>query len=352
MIAIVCMSRNPDLVEYFKCKLSSFQGSEFNNDLIALKNSSISVNKSITVVNSSYMKSAFFDARVLIDIFILPYITLTIFLKKVKVIHFTTAHISNLFLSILLKPFNIYQIFTIHDLTPHPGKKSYLIRLYNKLVIKYLSNEVISFSKKEISNTENPEKFKHFELSGFPQYIKQPKAGCKTILFFGRIDLYKGMGNLYNIINMSNRAQTGFKFIIAGKGIIENYDKLSRLDNVDIMNRFIKGDEIEGLFEKASFTILPYDSATQSGVSILSYAHATPVISYDVGSLGEYLVDGLNGYLINHQDNEKIIDLLKKANDSNILEMSKHSINEFNLKYSYDACKNAYYKYYLGKLDS
>jgi len=350
-IAIVCNSANPDLVEYFKCKISTLETSDLNDSFIALKNKKIQLNCS-SKYNSSFTNSAFFDKKAPLDFLVSFYIFFVVMTNKVKVIHFTTAHISNLFLSILLKPFGIKQIFTIHDLVPHPDKKAIFINMYNRFVINFLSDEIISFSKGEIEKQTKKEKFKYFTLSGFDQNITIPKIGEKTILFFGRIEHYKGLNNLLDLIVKANKVNLDYKFIIAGKGNIENIEEFQKFDNVEILNRFINDDEIVCLFEKATFTILPYDSATQSGVSILSYAYATPVIAYDVGALGEYMVNGENGFIVKHGDNGEVLKILQNTSDEKILEMSQKSIDSFQKKYSKGACREKYLNYYSSLLDN
>lgn len=344
-IAIVCNSTNPDLVEYFKCKVSALATSKFKNNLIAFKNKKINIDAKNTYT-SSFTNSAFFDKKVLLDFLVSFYMFFVVMTNKVKVVHFTTAHISNLFLSILLKPFGIKQIFTIHDLVPHPGKKSIFINIYNKFVINFLSDEIISFSKSEIEKQERKEKFRYFTLSGFSQYIIIPKIGEKTILFFGHMEHYKGLSNLLDLIVKANSANLDYKFVIAGKGNIKDIEEFQKLDNVEIINRFIADSEVEKLFGQATFIILPYDSATQSGVTILSYSYATPVIAYDVGSLGEYIENGKNGVLISYKDNENILQVLKDLNDETILKMSQNCIDIFTERYSNNSCQKVYYEYY------
>jgi hypothetical protein len=136
-IAIVCNSTNSDLVEYFKCKIDALEKSELKNNLIILKNRKIELNTGNSY-SSSFTNSAFFDKKVPLDFLVSFYIFFVLISNKVKVVHFTTAHISNLFLSILLKPFCIKQLFTIHDLVPHPGKKAMFINMYNKFVINLI----------------------------------------------------------------------------------------------------------------------------------------------------------------------------------------------------------------------
>ncbi len=349
-LVVICNSTNPDLVEYFKCKVNALNNSEFRNICWFFKNKSIDLD-SDRICNSSLTRSAFFDKKVLLDFFISFYLCFLVLKNKVNVVHFTTAHISNLFLSILLKPFNIKQIFTIHDLLPHPGKKAKFINAYNKLVINFLSDEIISFSKNEIKKQFNRNKFKYLPLSGFEQCIDTSKVGEKTILFVGRIEPYKGLKNLLDLIVKINTANLNYKFIIAGKGNIENIEEFYRFNNVKVINRFITDNEMYSLFKKATFTILPYDSATQSGVTILSYSYATPVIAYDVGALAEYIENKKNGFIIPYKDNDSIVNILRDINMEHILKLSQNSISSFKEKYSKDACENYYLEYYGSLLD-
>ncbi len=343
-IAIVCNSTNPDLVDYFKCKISIL-----GIEVLILKNKAISLEDKRSFT-SSVMSRAFIDKLLPID-FILSFYILVIILKNdIQVIHFTTAHISNIFLSTLLKPFKIKQIFTIHDLDPHPGKKSIFIKKYNEYVINFLADEIISFSRKEIAKQKQLHKFKYLPLSGFDLHINKPKIGNKNILFFGRMESYKGFNNLFDIISLANAQNIGYTFTIAGKGNIPNIDELSKLENVTIINRFIGENELNELFHKASFVLLPYDSATQSGVSILSYSYATPVIVYDVGALNEYVVEGTTGYVVPYRDNHEIINIVRHATDESIADLSQNVIKTFQEIYSKNSCKKLYTEYYLNLL--
>ena len=350
-IAIVCNSTNSDLVEYFKCKVNSLSSSIYKDRLFILKNIDIKVSKNSSTYNSSYTKSAFFDKKVPLDFFKSFYLFFILILNKVKVIHFTTAHVSNVFLSLLLKPFRVKQIFTIHDLVPHPSKKAIFIRMYNNFVINFLSDEIISFSNSEITKQKKKDKFTYMNLSGFAQFIKEPKIGNKTILFFGRIESYKGLNNLLDLIKKAYEAKLEYKFIIAGKGNIDNVSEFKKYNNVKVINRFIDDNEVQGLFRKATFTILPYDSATQSGVTILSYAYATPVIAYDVGALGEYIEEGYNGFIVEYKNNDAIIKLLKQKTNNEIKNLSKNIINDFKEKFSKEACKKLYLNYYTKQME-
>jgi len=347
-IVIVCNSTNPDLVNYFKCQIKAIINLNLNHNMIALINYKIKLPKNCQYFYSSFTKKAFLDRYFWLDL-IKNFIIFIILLKNnIKLIHFTTAHLSNLFLGVLLRPFKIKQIYTIHDLEPHPGIKSFFINLYNKFVIYFLADEVITFSYKYINTQPQKQKnkFKFFILSGFPQRFSKPKYGNKTILFFGRIEPYKGLDNLFNLIKISNKENINYTFLIAGKGKIKDIKKFLEFKNVKIINKFISDNEMEYLFKEATFTILPYNQATQSGVIILSYSFATPVIAYNVGALYEYIENNRTGLLVDYKDNYSIIDFLKKVKKEEILEMSENIIKIFQYRYSEENCVKQYLNYY------
>jgi len=334
-IVIVCNSLNTDLVTYFKNEYSALIKVY---DVLVCKNKNIEHNIFKNYFNSSFSKKAFLDKLSLIDFIISIRLLFKILISKSEIIHFTTAHGSNLFLSIILKPFHVKQVFTIHDLEPHPGFKSKFITFYNNLVINFLADKILTFSKGSLSNQKRSNKFYSFPLSGFDQVIKTKKTG-QNILFFGRIDQYKGLENLYIIAKECYRRKLPWNFIVAGKGDHPSLKKISSLPNSTSINRFIENKEIFELFNDSAFTILPYSSATQSGVSILSFAYATPVLANNVGFLSEYIEDNKNGKLFNPDSPLDIVNYLSNVTKEEILAQSQYCIDIFNNKYSVESYK-------------
>ena len=68
--------------------------------------------------------------------------------------------------------------------------------------------------------------------------------------------------------------------------------------NVNVINRWIKDEEVSEIVEPADVVILPYTHATQSGVIPLAYAFSKPVIATNVGGLDEQVVEGETGYIV------------------------------------------------------
>ena len=118
--------------------------------------------------------------------------------------------------------------------------------------------------------------------------------GKRNILFFGLIREYKGLDIL---IRAFSTLGDGYQLIIAGEpyGAFDRYRKLidgcSNRDNIRTVLRYIRDSEVSAFFSAADVTVLPYRSATQSGISSVSYHFETPMIVTDVGGLKETIGD-------------------------------------------------------------
>jgi len=121
------------------------------------------------------------------------------------------------------------------------------------------------------------------------------KPDKKNILFFGLIREYKGLDILldaFDIINNSN-----YQLIIAGEpyGSFEKYqrtiDRSPGRDRIFVFPDYVKDSEVTDFFSAADVVVLPYRSATQSGISSVAYHFEVPLIVTDVGGLKETIGD-------------------------------------------------------------
>lgn len=112
----------------------------------------------------------------------------------------------------------------------------------------------------------------------------------KTLLFFGFIRDYKGLDIL---IDAFGTLDDSFQLVIAGEpyGSFDKYlDQINRLknkDNVYVFNDYISDDQVPGFFAASDVCVLPYKSATQSGITSIAYHFNVPLIATDVGGLKE-----------------------------------------------------------------
>ena len=120
------------------------------------------------------------------------------------------------------------------------------------------------------------------------------EAGKKNILFFGLIRTYKGLDIL---LEAFGRLSDEYQLIIAGEpyGSFDKYqqiiDRLPNKDRIRMNLKYIKDSEVKDYFSAADLAVLPYRSATQSGISSVSYHFEVPMIVTDVGGLKETIGD-------------------------------------------------------------
>ena len=110
----------------------------------------------------------------------------------------------------------------------------------------------------------------------------------KTLLFFGLIRDYKGLDIL---LEAFRDLPDDYQLVIAGEpyGSFDKYqaliDSLPGKDRVRVFPDYIRDSEVKTFFSAADVTVLPYRSATQSGISSISYHFEVPMIVTDVGGL-------------------------------------------------------------------
>jgi glycosyltransferase involved in cell wall biosynthesis len=134
----------------------------------------------------------------------------------------------------------------------------------------------------------------------------------RTALFFGLIKPYKGLDVLLKALTQARIAVPQLKLLVAGEvyGSKDRYLKLIRqlglTEAVEAEFRYVGEDEVASYFQRADVCVLPYKSATQSGVIATAYSFGLPVIASDVGGLGEYVKDGETGLLVPPGDPEAL----------------------------------------------
>lgn len=138
------------------------------------------------------------------------------------------------------------------------------------------------------------------------------KPGGKNILFFGLIREYKGLDIL---LEAFKGLPEEYNLIIAGEpyGSFAKYqtliDECPDSSRVHCFLEYVRDSEVKRYFSASDVTVLPYRSATQSGVSSVSYHFEVPMIVTDVGGLKSAIGDTGTGMVVAKADP----DLIRKA---------------------------------------
>lgn len=128
------------------------------------------------------------------------------------------------------------------------------------------------------------------------------------ILFFGFVRKYKGLQYLLKAMPDVIKKVADVKLLIIGEfyedknEYIDLIEKNNLQENVFINEEFVPDEEVEVYFKAADVTILPYVSATTSGVIQTAYQYGCPVIASNVGGLPEAIENGKTGYLLEPRD--------------------------------------------------
>ena len=115
-------------------------------------------------------------------------------------------------------------------------------------------------------------------------------SGSRNLLFFGLIREYKGLDLL---IEAFSRLDSSYRLIIAGEpyGSFEKYQRLIDAcpapSRIHLFPEYIPDSEVSTYFSAADVVVLPYRSATQSGISAVADNFEVPMIVTDVGGLRE-----------------------------------------------------------------
>ena len=171
-------------------------------------------------------------------------------------------------------------------------------------------------------------------------------ATKKVLLFFGLIREYKGLDILINAMEKIKTELEDYTLLIVGE-CYENENKYTELikkagitDNVKCHYSFIPDNEVGKYFSAADVVVLPYKTASQSGIVQIGYHFDTPVIVSNVGGLPEIVDEGKTGYCVEPSSNAFAKAIKAFYENDNISEMNSN-ISEYKSKFSWDAMVKA-----------
>lgn len=214
----------------------------------------------------------------------------------------------------LVKKQNIKVLAITDNVIPHEkrlGDKqlaSYFIKGCDAFVTmsKAVMNDLEKFT-----NTSHKKYLLHPLYTAFGDKIPKQEARLKlnlkqddrVILFFGLIRKYKGLDLLIEAFSLL-KANPHNKLLIAGEFYEDKqpyFDLISKYkleEQIILLNQFIPNDDVKYYFSAADIVALPYRSATQSGVTQVSFHFEVPTLVTNVGGLGEIIPHIVAGYVV------------------------------------------------------
>lgn len=173
----------------------------------------------------------------------------------------------------------------------------------------------------------------------------------KTLLFFGLIREYKGLDIL---LEAFRGLPDDYQLVIAGEpyGSFEKYqrilDSLPGKDRVKVFPQYIRDSEVKLYFSAADVSVLPYRTATQSGISAASYHFDVPLIVTDVGGLKETIGERGTGLVAPKADPEDVRkEIVRYFEDASIAPACREAIKKEKERLSWNrfcSCLTAFAK--------
>jgi len=138
-----------------------------------------------------------------------------------------------------------------------------------------------------------------------------------VLLFFGYVRKYKGLDILIEAFPKIIKENPESRLLIVGEFYDKPdlyFDQIKKFgieDKVKVVNEFVPNEEVAKYYEVSDIVILPYRSATQSGILNVAYGFNKPVIVTDVGGLAEFVDEGKTGFVVEPDSPDSIGESVK-----------------------------------------
>lgn len=281
---------------------------------------------------------------------------------KIQLVHYING-IPTVKMQRKLQSMGIHVLSTVHDLEPHEAKKAWYKMLRQRISYKRLKENLIEAkclvtnSVEQYHNLKKKFPDKQVSYHSFPSLVskgildghvvpKELKELDKPyILFFGRIEAYKGISLLYHSFMECEELQKKYYLVVAGNGEL-GFERMKYDSNVKFINRYILDSEIAYMYQNAKCVIYPYISATQSGVLSLAFYYRTPVLASDVPFFKSIIDVSQGGLLFKNGDKDDLIRKLLCLLGQDNIEMKRKQELYYSTHFNEKAIRTSLLKIY------
>ena len=243
-------------------------------------------------------------------------------------------------------------LFICHNVVPHEqGRLSHLLlpRVLKTVLGRGNGFIVHSQADKAILQSHLPKA--QVIVSPHPTYAafgKQPRQKLPIslpndrplLLFCGLVRPYKGLDVLLEAVALLKRP---FHLLVAGEfwqgGLVAYQTQIIRLqleNHVTLLNEYLPDEMLTACIDRANVVILPYRNATQSGIVQIAFGRGKPVITTNVGGLGEVVEDGRTGLVVPPENAPALAEAIDCYFDHNLEEVFSERILAGNGRFSWE----------------
>ena len=221
-------------------------------------------------------------------------------------------------------------MFICHNVFHH--ERFPLDRFLTKLVLRQ-GNCFVTQSKLDTENLLSIEKNAQYIEAVHPTYnvfkfenmskkrareildISQEES---VLLFFGFVREYKGLKYLLKAMKLLKQSEKQFRLLVVGDFGDDRQDYMDLIkqcniqDMIEIYDGYIPDREVEKYFAASDLVVLPYESATQSGIVQIAYGFEIPVVVTNVGGLPDVVQNNYTGYVVPPKSPEALAEKIEE----------------------------------------
>lgn len=249
---------------------------------------------------------------------------------------------------------NVKKLFVCHNVFPH--ERFPMDRFLAKMVLKH-GNYFITQSKDDTKDLISIKASAQYIQTVHPTYNAFKIKGMTKeearkllhipdehtiLLFFGFVREYKGLKYLIEAMPLIVKQCPNVQLYIVGAFEKDKESYLAQIktnhveDYIKIYDEYIPDNEVEKFFAACDLVILPYVSATQSGIVQIAYGFEKPVIVTDVGGLPEVVDDGKTGYIVPAKQSNAIAQRVKNFIQNKEHDQFRKFIEDEAYRFSWD----------------
>lgn len=214
-------------------------------------------------------------------------------------------------------------VLTVHDPLPHAGRDQAAarrtawigryVRRSADLIVTH-GHHCAGLMQAQVRETKQQVVSSEHGLILEPPTLQPTPAAPIRLYLFGRMEAYKGVEVLLAAAELLHAEAFPFALTVAGSGpeLDRLQHRFARLPEVEVFNGFVPPSQVIASIQAANCVLLPYLSATQSGVLAAAFAGRRCVIASNTGGLPDVIQHGHNGLLVPPGDPSALAAAIRK----------------------------------------
>lgn len=247
-------------------------------------------------------------------------------------------------------------LFVCHNVFPH--ERFPMDRLLSRMTLqqgncfivqsKMDAEDLQSIIKNPVfSQTVHPT-YNAFKIENIDKAEGRKRLGIsdekKILLFFGFVREYKGLRYLIEAMPEIIKRRNDCELLVVGDFSSEEdkteYESLIQKcgvqNQIKIYGGYIPDKEVEKFFAASDLVVLPYISATQSGIVQIAYGFDKPVVVTNVGGLPDVVTDGKTGYVVEAKNPHQLAEVIVNYFEENKEEEFTANVRNEAYRFSWD----------------